>query len=359
MTSDAKESAPNDLAKATRKRENMQANVTDITANGSNDEFEVSVEKNINKVSENLPHENGQSHRKFIMSAYDEELYIRRLLARRSFHLPRNNWCEDWMQFIKNNHVLFGLCCHHPLHPLKLGHRVFILIGSIAFGLTATNSVYLWYAYSDEDMNKILVQVSLGEVPIGINLEELQITHGMVTLWTFGSILHSFFDVSLWFMTACLCFLEGNICGRYHKYRSIGSYVVVAIVAVMVALSSFAIAGRVIYETRLNAARNGNALDDEQWMTFLHFESYSFLLGFGVESLLTYLVYYPLIVTIGFTGMLRPFFQIFPCARFLGGRSAELARQFEERKLMSRQRQKRGGKGDEFVADDASEDNML
>ncbi len=288
----------------------------------------------------------------------EEELYIKLLLARRSMHLPRNNWCQDWTQFIKNNHVLFGLCCHHPLHPLKLGHRVFILIGSIAFGLTATNSVYLWYAYNDEDMNQTLVQVSLGEVPLNLSVEDLQVTNGMLTLWTFGSMLHSIFDVSLWFITACICFLEGNACGRFSKLRSLGSYVTVAIVAIMVALSSFVIAGRAIYEARLAAARNGTELNEEQWTQVVRFESFSFLLGYGVESALTYFVFYPLIVTIGISGMLSPLFRIFPCIKFLGGRSEELLRQFEERKAMAEKRRKYQ-KQQDMLFEDESPEEML
>lgn len=263
----------------------------------------------------------------------EEELYVKKLLARRSFHLPEHNWCQDWMQFIKNNHPLFGLCLYHPLHPLRLGHRIFIFIGSVAFGLTATNFVYLWYAYSDEDMNKILIEVSLGNTPV-ISREDLQVTHGMIALWTFGGILHSIFDVTLWFLTACICFLEGNTCGRFKRLRGIGSYATIAIVAIFVALSSFAVAGRAIYESRLHAAEQGVILDDAEWLEVVKFESFSFLLGYGVESLLVYCAYYPLLVTFGFSGALRPLFRCLPCVRFLGGRQNELLRQYEERKQM-------------------------
>lgn len=298
--------------------------------------------------------ENERSGRRFsfkgVNAEMEEELYIRRLLARRSFHLPRNNCCQDWIQFIKNNHVLFGICCHNPLHPLQLGHRIFILIGSIAFGLTATNGVYLWYAYSNEDMNKVIVQVTLGEMPLNSSLEEVKITYGMVTLWTFGSICHSIFDVTLWFLTACVCFIDGK-CGKYSRFRSLGSYITVAVVAVMVALSSFVIAGRVIYESRLTAARNGVEVNDEQWAQVIEFESFSFLLGYGVESLLTYLVYYPLIVTIGFSGILHPCFRVFPCIRFLGGRQEELARQVRERNDMITQKRRKHEQEDQFEDD--------
>lgn len=266
----------------------------------------------------------------------EEELYLRRLLARRSFHLPNHNWCQDWLQFIANNHPLLGIFMHHPLHPLQLGHRILILIGSVAFGLTATNSVYLWYVYSNEDMNKILIQISLGNVPLNISDEELKITYGMLALWTFGSMLHSLFDICMWFLTACTCFLEGGACGRYSRLRSLGSYLTIAIVAVMVACSSFVVASRAIYESRLNAAEQDISIGGQ----IVQFESFSFLFGYGVESLLVYFVYYPLFVTIGFSGALHPCFRCFPFIRFLGGRPEEVARQLEERMNMRQRRKK-------------------
>ena len=286
-----------------------------------------------------------------------EELYIKRLLARRSFHLPHHGVFQDFIQFIKNNHTVVGLCCHDRLHPLRFGHRLFIFIGSLAFGLTATNSVYLWYAYSNEDMNQVLIQVSLGNSDNATFqfLNDLEITYGMVALWTMGSILHSMFDITLWFLTACICFLEGGACGKYSRLRSVGSYMTIAIVAVMVALSSFVIAGRAIYESRLSEAQmdinnsSSNNITDilvseeeeqqQQWsLDGLEFQSFSFLLGFGVESLLAYFVYFPIIVTIGFSGMLEPFFRCMPCIKFLGGRKREVARQLQERLDMRERR---------------------
>ena len=279
-----------------------------------------------------------------------EEHYVKRLLARRAFHLPRHSWGQDWMQFMRNNHPVFGLCLHNPLHPLKVGHRMFIFIGSIAFGLTATNSVYLWYAYSNEDMDKILIAISLNNnTAIPIDEERLQITYGMVALWTFGGILHSLFDITMWFMTACICFLEGDTCGRFSALRSIGSYLTVAIVAVFVGMASFVVTMRAIYESRLEAIQEGIILNDTQWLSVIEFESFSFLLGFGVESLLVYCVYFPFFVTIGFSGVLQPLFRCFPCVRFLGGRPQEMIRQYEERKVM----RKRGAVAiDEFNDED-------
>lgn len=270
----------------------------------------------------------------------DEELYIKRLLVERSFHLPRHNWCQDWMQYIANNHPLLGLFLHHPLHPLGFGHRIFIFIGSVSFGLAATNGVYLWYAYTNKDMNEVLLEISLGNRAANTDGRDLKITHGMIALWTFGSIVHAFFDIIMWFLSACVCFLEGGQCGKYSRLRSIGSYATIAIVGITVAFASFVVAARAIYEARLNAAKEDVVLDDKQWLEVIEFESFSFLLGYGVESLLVYFAYYPLMVTIAFSGCLQPCFRCLPFIRFLGGRPKEVERQLKER-LDTRQKNER------------------
>ena len=53
-------------------------------------------------------------------------------LAKRAYHLEDgNNWGQDWLQYQKNTHPVFGFCFHHPLHPIRGPQRVIILMGSI------------------------------------------------------------------------------------------------------------------------------------------------------------------------------------------------------------------------------------
>ena len=73
----------------------------------------------------------------------DEEVAFR--LAHRAAHLPGNNWCQDWAQFMLNNHPVFGICLRDGRHPLGSVDRFVILIGSLAFGVAATNSIYMYY----------------------------------------------------------------------------------------------------------------------------------------------------------------------------------------------------------------------
>lgn len=66
----------------------------------------------------------------------EEELALKRKLvprlAKRAYHLEDDNtWCEDWVQYQRNTHPVFGLCLYHRFHPIRLPQRVIILVGSI------------------------------------------------------------------------------------------------------------------------------------------------------------------------------------------------------------------------------------
>lgn len=149
---------------------------------------------------------------------------------------------------------------------------------------------------------------------------------------TFGSIF------TMWFLTACMCFLEGGRCVCFSQLWSVGSYFSIAIVAVVVAFASFVVTGRAIYDSRLEAPQEGIDLNEEQWTYLVELESFSFLFRYGAESLLVYFAYYPLLVTIRFSGLLQPLFCCMPFIRFLGGCHEEIERQYEERIEMQEKR---------------------
>lgn len=252
----------------------------------------------------------------------EEQEYIIRLLSRRAMHLPNMNWWQDWIQYMKNNHLILGICFHHKLHPLKAPHRLYILLASVAFGLAATNCVYLYYAFHDEEMDKVLIQISLDETPLNFQkLEALEVTYGMVALWTFGGALHSIFDIGMWYLSACACFLSGASCSNRGKYQVIGSYIVIALTAVLVALALFVVLMRAAYDRRLRLAEQGIVLKDFEWDELGRIKNFSFLIGYVIELVLVYFAYYPFFITLLFTGIL-------PCI----GRPKELQKQYRERK---------------------------
>mmetsp|Transcript_3592 Transcript_3592/g.4058 ORF Transcript_3592/g.4058 Transcript_3592/m.4058 type:complete len:335 (+) Transcript_3592:38-1042(+) len=254
----------------------------------------------------------------------DEARVIIPLLAARACHLPGNNVCQDWMQFIKNNHPVLGIIFHHPLHPLRIWQRIVNLIGSVAFGLTATNIVFLMHVYYETSMDEVFFRVSLsGGVDEGsdvttADIKQLEITYGAVTLWTLGGGLHSIFDLSLWFLSACACFLPGGCFESQRNLHSIGSYCVISIVAILVALTTSLVVLRVTYESRLREKIEDNT-EDVDWQEVHSLQSYNFVLGYLIELVLVYCVHYPFVASVFFSGILS-----FGCLPFLGGRPAEI-----------------------------------
>eukprot|EP00558_Chaetoceros_sp_UNC1202_P005389 CAMPEP_0197240190 /NCGR_PEP_ID=MMETSP1429-20130617/6526_1 /TAXON_ID=49237 /ORGANISM="Chaetoceros sp., Strain UNC1202" /LENGTH=219 /DNA_ID=CAMNT_0042699779 /DNA_START=77 /DNA_END=733 /DNA_ORIENTATION=- len=186
----------------------------------------------------------------------DEILMMKRLFSQRSAHLPGYNWCQDWVQWMLNNHPLLGLCCRHRLNPIGIAPRLVIILSSISFGLIATNVVFLFYRYYDA--NGIILKLELG------GGEAIAVTYETIALWTLGGLLHSLTDLGMWHLTACACCLPGagcyKICGCLAR---IGPYAAILIAASLSAGATFAILMRASYEERTGGANEIN--DDKEW----------------------------------------------------------------------------------------------
>ena len=186
---------------------------------------------------------------------YEEEELIRQKLSVRSYHLPGNTWIQDLTMYIRNNHLVFGLCCRHRLHPVTTKHRLIILLGSLAFGLTVTNAVYLYYLFTETrnyDDTAFALSISLsGEMVDGLSTQKnvsLDVSNGMLALWTLGAGAHAMFDLLLWHMIAC------GYC-RKRKLGQAGWNVSVALVSISVAMASFVVLYRAykVEESNLEA----------------------------------------------------------------------------------------------------------
>jgi len=256
-----------------------------------------------------------------------EEEMITQLLATRACHLPHNSMCQDLIQFMQNNHPLFGILCHHRLHPVRVGQRFINLIGSIAFGLTATNVVFLMHIYYEKSMHEVLFRISFqGDSSISTgDIKQFEVTYGAVTLWTLGGMLHSVFDLSLWHLSACPCFLAGGICGSQKRLHSFGSYCVISLVAVLVAFATSLVVLRSTYEARLRSALEEDPDGEATWEDLYSLQSYNFVLGYLIELILVYCVHYPLVATLFFSGILGC-----GCLPFLGGRPAEVRQELKD-----------------------------
>ncbi len=171
---------------------------------------------------------------------------IRHKLLKRSYHLPGNNFYQDLCMYVRNNHQVFGICCHHKLHPVTIRHRLVILMGSLALGLTMTNAVYLYLIWGMEDHSESAILISLGiggDVVDNIATENtlrIDISYDMAILWTVGAASHSLFDLVLWHMIAC-AYTDTKCCHTvgWNMTVSVVIYAVVSVVTIVPALEQW------------------------------------------------------------------------------------------------------------------------
>lgn len=232
------------------------------------------------------------------------------LLARRSCHLPGNTWWEDWRQWFCNNHIFFGICLHHRLHPVEWWERLVALAASIAFSLVATNIVYQLHRQDEERMDAEIISYS-----------GYTITHGMVALWTLGGICHSIFDMVFWHIQACACCHPGGRWGYSNnssRCRDVGSILLIPVTLALLALATYLILLRASRNSEQqehfeyfhyygnNADDGYNDLDDlmVDVDSIEGVESFSFLLNSTVEMMMAWLIYFPITGTIVFSGYL-------------------------------------------------------
>ncbi|GAX28122.1 hypothetical protein FisN_6Lh061 [Fistulifera solaris] len=288
----------------------------------------------------------------------DDEKRIAAALALRSFHLPEYSLLQDWWQYMVNHHPVWGICCHHRLHPLELKMRLLYFVGSVMFGLAVTNGMWLIFIWAEVDEQQAVLTIRFGEQKYNDDLTaeynqqpeedagllfqndgEVIITRGMILLWTIGGTLHAFFDQTIWLITTCACCLPGQAlecCLFARQYTRI-----LAVVAVVftTAVATLAVLLRASVEEQ--APTNSSDTNTvEEWyyqgsqrigqITQQSISAYDFLLTYGTELCLSYFVYYPLLGTLFFSGILG-------CYRIpvLGGRPYEI--QQEERRKQRRQ----------------------
>ena len=263
----------------------------------------------------------------------EEELALKRKLvprlAKRAYHLEDgNSWCQDWIQYQKNTHPVFGLCLYHRFHPIRWPQRVIILVGSIAFGFAITNCVYLGFLAHENAGDEVnFVYDTAGQLAeYQQQYTNIELQQGVVFLVTVGSSLHSMFDFLLWYLMACFCFRPGGRCqGEGSKVkvfcRTFGIYTaVLVVVAVVVAATSVAIV-RLNGNEEVEAESMGEEIAEDQLDGSGESERFSFLVGYALELVFALFIFYFITSTIFFSGILG-------CGRVpvLGGRPYEIRR---------------------------------
>jgi hypothetical protein len=232
-------------------------------------------------------------------------------------------------QYLKNNHPLFGICFRHPLHPVSRSLTFAAFFGSMVFGLAITNIVYLAFVMEDKNFDESYFAATISNEGVTGNdsfdslVTEVNVTSGMIALWTVGAALNAIYDSMIWSVAACACCRPGGRLEKFAKYRKYLPCVVMFVVVGTVALATMAIlivaAGDSVEQdqkisTELKIGSNSNA------------ESYRFLLAYFVEVLVSLFVWYPIVTIILFSGVLSCGGRV----PYLGGRPQEM-RELEQK----------------------------
>lgn len=271
----------------------------------------------------------------------DEEMAVRDAiipaLIMRSYHLPGYGYSADLYQYLTNNHPVFGICFHHKYHPVGMWERIAALVGSVLFGLAVTNIIYLAFVFTDVDYNTTYVAVPATNVTEGMaiasTLEQnapaaLSLTNGNIALWTIGSTIHAFYDNMIWNLAACTCRMKSNISSqeKQKRYQSTGTFLVMLSVVAVVAITTFVVALRkalddnmsdtdipneataletinhvTVYQTSSSGGNNSTVTLMAQVDSTQDFE---FMIAYLIELALNFFIYYPIVGTLLFSGIL-------------------------------------------------------
>jgi hypothetical protein len=200
--------------------------------------------------------------------------------------------------------------------------RMLAFFGSVVFGLTITNIIYMAFILEDQPFNKSFVNVTLtnhaitGNAALDNQVSHFEVTNGLIALWTVGSALNALYDNLIWSVAACACCLEG---GRYEhllRYRKFLPLIVMFLVVGTAATATLVV---LIVATVRSTDKNEQTakLLGISYDTRAH--SYRFPLSYGLEVLFSLAIWYPLMGTLLFSGVLG-------CGRMpiFGGRPYEM-----------------------------------
>ena len=138
-------------------------------------------------------------------------------------------------------------------------------------------------------------------------LPEISVTKVMLTLWTLGSFLHTVFDLSLWHMKACTICRYGGLVDE--KLARTGRLVGLFIVLVVMGVGGYAVLLRATLEYKGEGSKSEEVEESIKNNEIYDLDvedkrSFKFLLGYLVEFVLALFVYYPIAVTVIFSGVL-------------------------------------------------------
>jgi hypothetical protein len=124
-----------------------------------------------------------------------------------------------------------------------------------------------------------------------------------------GGTLHALFDNSVWFIAACsCCFLRPPsskaAAARLDYWRKYGNYLVILLVLLVTAVCTFVVVLRATLNSETTSANVNSAGLVDVLSNNVRARSFQFLIGYTVEVALALGVYYPIVGTILFSGIL-------------------------------------------------------
>ena len=203
--------------------------------------------------------------------------------------------------------------------------------------MTITNVVYILFVLEEADYDYSYYSVGIdrnitSNQEINENLTTLDVTAGIIWLWTVGGALNAVFDHLIWEVASCACFAPG---GRFEKYpycQKMGPLLVIMMTLSVCAAGTLTVLLRAEQESgagpegvdttnatvpTIDSIKATDEVHVVKWQKDL--ETYSFLMAYIVEMVLSFLLWYPIIGTILFSGVLG-------CGRLplVGGRPREM-----------------------------------
>lgn len=247
------------------------------------------------------------------------------------------------------------------------------LLGSLMMGLVITNVVYLLLIHNDDQAvvggaagdTTPVFQLSAGGFAVKngtkwVYLEEdsalseytsLEVSSGMVILWTVGGAIHALWDNTVWYMTSCSCFSKNNnssssrrnsqssddgCCAKcIAKSKGLVNVLVATGVLLITAAATVAVVVRAHVEgggdvnsalqNLQSTAGFGDRVEDAEVVP--NKDNYEYLLSYSVELGLAWFLWFPLLTTIMFAGV---FSRCLPC---LGSRPQEVKEEEQRGRL--------------------------
>jgi hypothetical protein len=251
-------------------------------------------------------------------------------LSSRAYHLPGNDFGQDWKQYVLNNHPILGICFHHRLHPLKTGQRLMMLLGSFAFGVAITNAIYFWFITTGRDSTEEAFAFSFSFQSDATATQSISVSYGLLALLTVGSGSHALFDRFVWSLSACkICRPGGIFESKNRCIQDFGKVIAILIVMLVVCGASM----MVVVTALMNKGEEDiDIFHDNNKDRNFEAQDFKFLIGYLMEFTVSLFVMTPLIEFTLFVGVLGCF-----ALPVLGGRPREVAM---ERRLAKEQQKK-------------------